>query len=55
MECIITGEGPRYLALHGAMGGCDQSDLLARRAVNSSQFRIDCGVASRAILALRSI
>ena len=30
MECVVTGEGPALVALHGAMGGCDQSWLLAR-------------------------
>jgi pimeloyl-ACP methyl ester carboxylesterase len=30
VECLVYGEGPAVLALHGAMGGYDQSDLLAR-------------------------
>lgn len=30
VECAVEGEGPAVLALHGAMGGCDQSVLLAR-------------------------
>jgi pimeloyl-ACP methyl ester carboxylesterase len=30
LECVIAGEGPTVLALHGAMGGHDQSLLLAR-------------------------
>ncbi|HYC04618.1 MAG TPA: alpha/beta hydrolase [Azospirillaceae bacterium] len=30
VECIDHGEGPAILALHGGMGGCDQSWLLAR-------------------------
>jgi len=32
VEYAITGEGPAILALHGAMGGFDQSLLLARAA-----------------------
>jgi len=30
VECAIEGEGPAVLAVHGAMGGYDQSMLLAR-------------------------
>ncbi|HSM93279.1 MAG TPA: alpha/beta hydrolase [Anaeromyxobacteraceae bacterium] len=30
VECVSTGEGPPVLSLHGAMGGWDQSLLLAR-------------------------
>jgi pimeloyl-ACP methyl ester carboxylesterase len=30
VECAILGDGPAILALHGAMGGWDQSLLLAR-------------------------
>ncbi len=30
VEVVISGDGPAVLALHGAMGGCDQSLLLAR-------------------------
>jgi pimeloyl-ACP methyl ester carboxylesterase len=30
IECTIRGEGPALLAIHGAMGGHDQSMLLAR-------------------------
>ncbi|CAH2602012.1 Alpha/beta hydrolase [Rhodovastum atsumiense] len=30
IECVVTGEGPALLALHGGMGGHDQSWLLAR-------------------------
>ena len=32
VECAFLGEGPAVLALHGAMGGYDQSLLLARGA-----------------------
>jgi pimeloyl-ACP methyl ester carboxylesterase len=38
VECVITGEGPAVLALHGAMGGWDQSLLLAR-TVGAPGFR----------------
>jgi len=37
VECAITGEGPAVLLLHGAMGGCDQGQLLARAAVGPSR------------------
>lgn len=30
IEYIASGDGPAVLAIHGAMGGCDQSDILAR-------------------------
>ncbi|HCR13718.1 alpha/beta hydrolase [Solidesulfovibrio sp.] len=30
VACAVTGEGPAVLSLHGAMGGCDQSAILAR-------------------------
>ncbi len=30
IEYLESGAGPAVLALHGAMGGCDQSDILAR-------------------------
>ena len=30
IELVDAGEGPAVLAVHGAMGGCDQSSLLAR-------------------------
>ncbi len=30
VECVVFGEGPAIFALHGAMGGYDQSVLLAR-------------------------
>jgi pimeloyl-ACP methyl ester carboxylesterase len=30
IECVVAGEGPALLALHGGLGGCDQSWLLAR-------------------------
>jgi pimeloyl-ACP methyl ester carboxylesterase len=32
VECAVAGEGPAVLALHGAMGGYDQSVILARAA-----------------------
>ena len=38
VECIITGEGPAVICLHGAMGGCDQSLLLAQ-TVGAPGFR----------------
>jgi pimeloyl-ACP methyl ester carboxylesterase len=38
VECVITGEGPAVLALHGAMGGWDQS-LLLSRTVGAPGFR----------------
>lgn len=34
VECAVWGEGPTILALHGAMGGYDQSAMLARAAVH---------------------
>src|SRR3974390_102034 len=36
VECAVTGGGPLVLALHGAMGGYDQSLLLARCAFGST-------------------
>ncbi len=36
IECMMSGEGPDVLALHGAMGGYDQSDLLARTVCDAS-------------------
>ncbi|MCG6203570.1 alpha/beta hydrolase [Rhodopseudomonas sp. HC1] len=33
VELIDRGDGPAVLALHGGMGGCDQSSLLARAAL----------------------
>ncbi len=30
VECVVAGEGPAVLCLHGAMGGYDQAVLLAR-------------------------
>lgn len=38
IECAVWGEGPAVLAVHGAMGGYDQSVLLAR-AVCEPRFR----------------
>jgi pimeloyl-ACP methyl ester carboxylesterase len=38
VEYATTGEGPTFLALHGIMGGWDQSLLLAR-TVGSPRFR----------------
>jgi pimeloyl-ACP methyl ester carboxylesterase len=38
VECVAWGEGPAVLALHGAMGGWDQSVLLAR-TVGAPGFR----------------
>lgn len=40
VECAVFGEGPAVLALHGAMGGYDQSLLLARAALGTSGFRV---------------
>jgi len=40
VECAVTGDGPVVLALHGAMGGYDQSMLLARAAMGARGFRI---------------
>lgn len=39
VECALSGAGPAVLALHGAMGGFDQSLLLARAAVPAG-FRV---------------
>ena len=39
VEIAVTGEGPAVLAIHGAMGGYDQSLLLARSAVGAAPFR----------------
>ncbi len=39
VECVVTGTGPAVLAVHGAMGGCDQSLLLARAAVGEPGFQ----------------
>jgi pimeloyl-ACP methyl ester carboxylesterase len=41
VECAIVGEGPAVLALHGAMGGHDQSLLLAR-TLGAPGFRYVC-------------
>lgn len=40
VEFAISGEGPAILLLHGAMGGYDQSLLLGRAAVGTSEFRL---------------
>lgn len=39
VEYAASGNGPAVLALHGAMGGCDQGVLLARAAVGTPDFR----------------
>lgn len=39
VECAVWGEGPVVLALHGAMGGYDQSVMLARAAVEDCGFQ----------------
>ena len=38
VECVVAGDGPAVLALHGAMGGWDQSLLLAR-TIGAPGFR----------------
>ena len=38
IEYMISGTGPAVLSLHGAMGGYDQADLLAR-TVGNDRFR----------------
>lgn len=40
VECVQSGEGPAVLALHGAMGGYDQSAILARAALGSTAARV---------------
>ena len=40
VECFVAGEGPAVLALHGAMGGYDQSLLLARALFGPSGYRV---------------
>ncbi|MBZ0139811.1 MAG: alpha/beta hydrolase [Pseudorhodoplanes sp.] len=41
VECAVAGEGPTILALHGGMGGHDQSWLLARSLLADPQgYRI---------------
>ena len=40
VECASYGEGAAVIALHGGMGGCDQSLLLARSAIAVPRFRI---------------
>lgn len=39
VEYVSAGDGPAVLALHGAMGGYDQSLLLARCAISSPGYR----------------
>ncbi|WP_321470591.1 alpha/beta hydrolase [uncultured Paludibaculum sp.] len=39
VECAVWGEGPAVVALHGAMGGYDQSEMLARAALGGSGFQ----------------
>lgn len=39
VECAVWGEGPAVLAMHGAMGGYDQSVMLARAAVEGCGFQ----------------
>jgi pimeloyl-ACP methyl ester carboxylesterase len=39
LEYTVTGEGPAILALHGAMGGCDQSLLLAQTVAPSAGYQ----------------
>lgn len=41
VEAAIAGDGPAVLALHGGMGGCDQSWLLARALLgDTTRFRV---------------
>jgi pimeloyl-ACP methyl ester carboxylesterase len=40
VECAVSGKGPAILLLHGAMGGYDQSLLLGRAALGSSEFQL---------------
>jgi pimeloyl-ACP methyl ester carboxylesterase len=40
VECASYGEGAAVIALHGGMGGCDQSLLLAQSAIAAPGFRI---------------
>jgi pimeloyl-ACP methyl ester carboxylesterase len=42
LECAVYGEGPAVLALHGALGGYDQSFLLARAACGALRARYVC-------------
>ncbi|MGC4049245.1 MAG: alpha/beta hydrolase [Paludibaculum sp.] len=39
IECAVSGEGPAVLALHGAMGGYDQSSMLASAALAGGGYR----------------
>lgn len=40
LECLVAGEGPPVLALHGGLGGYDQGALLARSAIGASGFKL---------------
>nr|WP_184260453.1 alpha/beta hydrolase [Rhodopseudomonas rhenobacensis] len=40
VECVSSGEGPTVVALHGGMGGVDQSLLLAEAALARPGFRV---------------
>lgn len=41
IECGVSGSGPALLALHGGLGGCDQSLLLARALLgDAGAFRV---------------
>ncbi len=40
VECAGYGDGPAIIALHGGMGGHDQSQLLAQSAITNPGFRI---------------
>ncbi|MGJ5817249.1 alpha/beta fold hydrolase [Paludibaculum fermentans] len=39
VECAVWGDGPAVVALHGAMGGYDQSVMLARAALAGGGFQ----------------
>jgi pimeloyl-ACP methyl ester carboxylesterase len=40
VECLVAGEGPAVLALHGGIGGYDQGALLAMSAIGPSGVRL---------------
>lgn len=40
IEYLDIGQGPVIVTLHGAMGGCDQSLLLARAALGDAPYRV---------------
>lgn len=40
VQCLITGEGPALLAVHGAMGGYDQSWILARALAGAAGHQV---------------